>query len=139
MTGLIGDADLIVKSAIFLARQFGLSEIFIGLSIVAVGTSLPELATSVVAGARGESDISVGNVIGSNIFNICLVIGTIGLFNPMAVDMGLMRFEFPFLFILSAIVFIFCRTKFTINRLEGLFFLLCFFAFISLSYYMGNN
>ena len=62
---------------------------------VAVGTSLPELATSVVAGARGEHGISIGNVVGSNVFNICLVIGTVGLFNPMSVDMGLMQFEFP--------------------------------------------
>ena len=138
MGGLIVGADLMVRSAIFIARQFGLSEIFIGLSIVAVGTSLPELATSVVAGARGQHDISVGNVIGSNVFNICLVIGTVGLFNPMPVDLGLMRFEFPAMFLLSIIVLIFTKAGFTISRIEGFFFLLSFFSFLGISFWMGN-
>lgn len=139
MTGLLVGANLMVKSAIFMARQFGLSEAFIGLSIVAVGTSLPELATSVVAGARRESDISVGNVIGSNIFNICLVIGTIGLFNPMSVDMELMRFEFPAMFILSFVIFFFSRIGFMISRIEGLFYVLSFFSFVGLSYWIGKG
>ena len=137
MAGLLVGANLMVKSAIFIARQIGLSEAFIGLSVVAVGTSLPELATSVVAGARGESDISVGNVIGSNIFNICLVIGTIGLFNPMAVDQGLMGFEFPAMFLLSLSVFFFSRTHFTISRKKGFFFVLSFFVFVGVSYWIG--
>ena len=137
MVGLLVGANLIVKSAIFLARQIGLSEAFVGLSVVAVGTSLPELATSVVAGARGESDISVGNVIGSNIFNICLVIGTIGLFNPMAVDQRLLRFEFPAMFLLSLIVFILSRTRYRIARIEGLFYILSFLGFVAVSYWLG--
>lgn len=138
MGGLLLGADLMVRSAIFIARQFGLSEVFIGLSIVAVGTSLPELATSVVAGARGQHDISVGNVVGSNVFNICLVIGTVGLFNPMSVDMGLMGFEFPAMFLLSFIVFVFARTGFTVNRVEGLLFVLGFISFVGVSYWVGK-
>jgi cation:H+ antiporter len=138
MLGLLVGAKLMVSSAIFFANQFGLSEVFIGLSIVAVGTSLPELATSVVAGARGEHDISIGNVVGSNIFNICLVIGTVGLFNPMPVDMGLTRFEFPAMLFLSVLVFIFARTNYTINRLEGLVFILGFILFIGVSFWMSN-
>lgn len=134
MGGLVVGAHLVVNSAIFIARQLGLSEVFIGLSIVAVGTSLPELATSVVAGARGEYDISIGNVVGSNVFNVCMVIGTVGLFNPMSVDMGLMRFEFPAMFLLSLILLVFSRTGFTLSRVEGLFFILSFFLFIGLSY-----
>jgi cation:H+ antiporter len=137
MAGLVYGADLIVNSAIFIARKLGLSEIFIGLSIVALGTSLPELATSVVAGARGEHDISIGNVVGSNVFNVCMVIGTVGLFNPMPVNMGLMRFEFPAMFALCLILLVFARTGYVLNRLEGLFFLLCFFSFIGLSYMLG--
>lgn len=133
MAGLIGGAHLIVKSAIYIARQMGLSEIFIGLTIVAIGTSLPELATSVVAGIRGEHDISIGNVVGSNIFNVCLVIGTVGLFNPMPVNMELMQFEFPAMFFLSILFFIFARTGFIINRLEGFFSILGFLIFIGVS------
>jgi len=137
MAGLVYGANLIVNSAIFIARQIGLSEIFIGLSIVALGTSLPELATSVVAGARGEHDISIGNVVGSNVFNVCMVIGTVGLFNPMPVDLGLMRFEFPAMFGLCLILLVFCRTGFILNRLEGIFFMLSFFSFIGVSYWFG--
>lgn len=137
MVGLIAGANLTVNSAIFIARQLGLSEVFIGLSIVAVGTSLPEMATSVVAGARGEYDISIGNVVGSNVFNVCMVMGTVGLFNPMSVDMGLMRFEFPAMFLLSLILLVFSRTGFTLSRVEGLFFILSFFLFIGLSYWLS--
>lgn len=135
--GLIYGAHLIVNSAIFIAREMGFSEIFIGLSIVAVGTSLPELATSVVAGARGEYEISIGNVVGSNVFNVCMVIGTVGLFNPMEVDLTIMGFEFPAMFALSLILFIFARTGFIISRLEGLFFFISFFLFIAISYLLG--
>jgi len=139
MAGLLMGADLTVRAAIFIARHFGLSEIFIGLSIVAVGTSLPELATSVVAGVKGQHDISVANVIGSNVFNICLVIGTVGLFNPMPVDMGLMRFEFPAMFILSVIVYIFSRTNFTLSRIEGIIFVLSYISFVGISYWIGKG
>ena len=137
MLGLMVGAHLIVNSAIFIATRLGLSEVFIGLSIVAVGTSLPELATSVVASARGEHEISVGNVVGSNVFNVCMVIGTVGLFNPMSVDMKLMRFEFPAMFALCFILLIFARTGFRLNRLEGLFFLVSFILFVALSYGLG--
>jgi cation:H+ antiporter len=137
MGGLLTGAHLIVTSAIFIATWAGLSEVFIGLSIVAVGTSLPELATSVVASARGEHEISVGNVVGSNIFNVCMVIGTVGLFNPMSVNMRLMHFEFPAMFFLCLVLLIFARTGFRLNRLEGLFFVVSFILFVALSYGLG--
>jgi cation:H+ antiporter len=137
MGGLVVGAHLIVKAAIFMAGQLGLSQVFIGLSIVAVGTSLPELATSVAAGARGQHEISIGNVVGSNVFNICMVIGAVGLFSPISVDVGNMEFEFLVMFLLSIILFIFCRAGYVINRLEGLFLMLCFFSFVGLSYWMA--
>ncbi len=136
MGGLLLGAHLIVESAIFIARYLGLSEVFIGISIVAVGTSLPELATSVVAGARGEHDISIGNVVGSNVFNVCMVIGTVGLLNPMPVGLELMRFEFPAMLFLSLVLFVFSRTGFLLNRLEGFLLLLGYCLFVALSYGM---
>lgn len=135
--GLLIGADLIVRSAVFIATRLGLSELFVGLSIVAVGTSLPELATSVVAGARGEHELSIGNVVGSNVFNICMVMGTVGLFNPMPVDMALMRFEFPAMFILALFLFVFSRTGFLINRFEGFLFVLSYCAFVGVSYLLA--
>jgi len=132
--GLIAGANLTVKSALFIADQIGLSELFVGLTVVAVGTSLPELATSVVASARGEHDLSIGNVVGSNVFNIGMVIGTVGLFCPMSVNMELMVFEFPVMLFLSVALFIFSRTGFVLNRFEGLFFVVCFILFLGVSY-----
>ena len=137
--GLVLGAHYIVNAAIYVAGRLGFSEIFIGISIVAVGTSLPELATSVVAGIRGEYDLSLGNVVGSNIFNIGMVIGTVGLFNPMEVGVGLMRFEFPAMFILTFILFLFARTGFIISRIEGFLFLLSFFLFVLISYWLGQG
>ena len=137
-TGLVLGAHFIVNSAIYIARAMGFSEIFIGISIVAVGTSLPELATSVVAGARGEYDLSIGNVVGSNIFNVGMVIGTVGLFNPMEVSAELMRFEFPAMFVLSFILFLFARTGLVINRIEGFLFLMSFFLFVFVSFWLGQ-
>lgn len=136
--GLLVGADLIVRSAIFIARSLGWSELFIGLSIVAVGTSLPELATSVVAGARGQHDISIGNVVGSNVFNICMVMGAVGLLSPLPVGGGLMTFEFPVLMVLSLLLLVFCRTGFKISRWEGFFFVLGYVAFVGGSYGLAS-
>ena len=136
LVGLMVGANTIVNSAIFIAQRLGLSEIFIGLSIVAVGTSLPELATSVVAGTKGESDISIGNVVGSNVFNICMVIGTVGLFNPMTVDMGAVQIKFAAMIGISLLLFVFCRTGYRVNRFEGACLFFGFILFIILSYWV---
>jgi cation:H+ antiporter len=134
LLGLMFGANLIVNAAIVIARQLGLSEVFIGISIVAFGTSLPELATSVVAGIRGEYDISIGNIVGSNVFNVCMVMGTVGLFNPMRIDPKLLVFEFPAMMGISLLLLIFCRSGHRINRGEGLCFLLGFAGFILVSF-----
>lgn len=83
---IVWGGDLVVNSASAIASQFGMSENLIGLTIVAVGTSLPELVTSVIATKKGEVDIAVGNVIGSNIFNILLILGCASVINPMVVS-----------------------------------------------------
>lgn len=83
---IVWGGDLVVNSASAIASQFGMSENLIGLTIVAVGTSLPELVTSVMATKKGEVDIAVGNVIGSNIFNILLILGCASVINPMVVS-----------------------------------------------------
>jgi len=134
MAGLLGGADILVKSSIFIARFLGFSDIFIGLSIVALGTSLPELATSIVAGVRGEHEISIGNVVGSNIFNLGLVMGMVALINPMSLDSKLLYFEFPAMFIVSLLLFVFCRTGYIINRIEGLAFITSYVLFIGISF-----
>jgi len=127
-------ANFVVQEAILIAQQFGLSQTFIGISVVAFGTSLPELATSTVAAAKGESDISVGNVVGSNLFNICLVIGTVGLFNPMNLEMELHYFQFPFLLFITILLgFIAFKNK-GVGKRSGSLFIVLFVVYIIVSY-----
>jgi cation:H+ antiporter len=127
-------ANFVVTEAINIAQKIGLSQTFIGISVVALGTSLPELATSAVAAARGESDISVGNVVGSNLFNICLVMGVVGVFNPMSIDKNLHYFQFPCMificFVLGYVAFI----NQGIGKKMGSLFVLLFFVYILISY-----
>lgn len=127
-------ANFVVKEAIVIASKMGLSQTFIGISVVALGTSLPELATSAVAAARGESDISVGNVVGSNLFNICLVMGVVGIFNPMTIDPALHRFQFPFMIFISFMLGVTGFIKQGVNKSTGIFFITLFFIYILVSY-----
>ncbi len=122
--GLLLGGRAIVESAIYLAGNLGISELGMGLTIVAVGTSLPELATSVMAAARKQTDIAVGNVIGSNIFNLAGVLGVTSVVKPLAVDPGVIWIEFPAVVMLSFLVFLialspFSKGKFHIRRWDG--------------------
>lgn len=120
---LVGGARLLVTSAVFFARSWGVSELVIGLTIVAVGTSLPELATSVIAAVKKEADIAIGNVVGSNIFNVLLILGGTSAIHPVSVNPILFRFEIPAMIALSVILVPFAWTRLRLERWEaGLFF-----------------
>lgn len=97
LAGLFIGADILVKAATSIAREFGISEAVIGLTIVAVGTSLPELATSVVAAFRRHSEMALGNVVGSNIFNILGILGITAMVVPVPVDVSIASFDIPFM------------------------------------------
>lgn len=127
-------ANFVVQEAIRIAEKIGLSQTFIGISVVALGTSLPELATSAVAAARGESDISVGNVVGSNLFNICLVMGTVGIFNPMNIDKDLHYFQFPFMIFICCVLGVTAFINQAISKKSGSVFVFLFIAYIIVSY-----
>jgi len=127
-------ANFVVKEAIEMAQVIGLSQTFIGISVVALGTSLPELATSVVAAARGESDISVGNVVGSNLFNICLVMGVVGLYNPMPVEAGLHWFEFPFMIFIGLVLAGIAYVYKGVGKKGGILLICLFLTYIVVSY-----
>ena len=96
-------ANLFVKGAIDIARYFGISEIVIGMTIVALGTSLPELATSVIASFRKEHAISIGNIVGSNLFNLLSVIGIVSLVSPIESPKEILFFEIPYMIIYGLI------------------------------------
>ena len=95
MAGLALGAELMVRGAVMIAMLLGISEVIIGLSIVAVGTSLPELAASLMSAWKGEMDISVGNVIGSNIFNVLFVLGLCPMIQPITIEPRLLSLDFP--------------------------------------------
>ncbi len=109
----------IVEGAVEVAAALGVPQMIIGLTVVAVGTSLPELATSLVAAARQEADIAVGNVIGSNIFNIAAILGTASVVQPMRVPPGLLTRELPVLLAMSMLLFPVLRSGWRIRRWEG--------------------
>jgi cation:H+ antiporter len=122
---LVLGARWFVDGASAIARLFGISELVIGLTLVAVGTSLPELATSVVASVRGERDIAVGNVVGSNIFNMLCVLAVAGLVSPtgIAVSEGALAFDFPIMLAVSFVCLPIFITGAIISRTEGFLFL----------------
>jgi len=127
--GLLGGAQLLVGSAVYLARAIGVSEGIIGLTLVAGGTSLPELATSVVAAIKKEADISVGNIIGSNLFNILAVVGLVSLVRPLPVEPRWLLVQFPVMLLLSlALLPIMWDHK--IIRWEGGLLLAAYLAFL---------
>lgn len=126
---LILGAHLLVAGAADLARALGLGELLIGLTVVAVGTSLPELVTSVVAAFRGERDLAVGNVVGSNLLNLLAVLGISSLLAPegIAIPAEVLRVDFPVLIGTAALCLVFCLTSSTVSRGEG-FLLLLYYA-----------
>ena len=95
LAGLVVGAQLLVSSAVYFARLLGISEIVIGMTVVAIGTSLPELATCVVAAFRSESDIALGNAVGSNIFNLLSILAIAALIRPIPVTAAVLEYEIP--------------------------------------------
>jgi len=116
---LVAGGYVIVEGAVGVAEALGISQIAIGLTVVAVGTSLPELATSLVAAARKEADIAVGNVIGSNIFNIAAILGISSVLEPIAMPAHVLTRELPALLALSLLLFPLLRTEWRVQRWEG--------------------
>ena len=115
---LVAGSNLFVDAASSVAGALGVSEGVIGLTVVAGGTSLPELATSVVAARKGQSAIAIGNVIGSNVFNILLILGLTATISPLAIA-GITTVDMAVMLLSVALVWLFSFTKFTVERWEG--------------------
>ncbi|OQZ00296.1 MAG: calcium/sodium antiporter [Candidatus Brocadia sp.] len=127
---LMGGAHFLVHAAIFIAKVIGISELVIGLTVIAVGTSLPELATSLVAAIRKESDISVGNVLGSNIFNILTVLGISSIIQPLSVNAASLRVDMPVMLFFSIFIIPLITWKFMISRVQGMMLLIGYAVYI---------
>jgi len=117
---IVGGGTVLVNAAIAMAKVLGVSEETIGLTIVAIGTSFPELVTSAVAASRKQGDIALGNVLGSNIYNILFIGGVTGAVRPTAVPAGIMAFDLWFLLAVSVVVVLFALSGGRLSRKEGL-------------------
>lgn len=128
---LVLGSNFLVEGAVELARALGLSELVIGLTVIAIGTSLPELATSILAAIRGERDIAVGNIVGSNIFNLLCVLGLASLVSPqaIAVSANALAFDFPVMIAVAVACLPIFFAGYTINRWEGLLFIAYYIAY----------
>lgn len=122
LAGLIYGANILVDNGVLLARSYGISETIIGITVIAVGTSLPELAASIVAALKNEMDLALGNIIGSNIFNFGLVLGSTGCVTAFAVP-ELQLFDIITMLIISIILLPFLRKGYKLSRFEGAIFL----------------
>lgn len=125
---LLVAARLLVDGAIGIALEVGISKVVIGFTLVAIGTSLPELATSVVAAMKKETDIAVGNVVGSNIANLLFILGSVSVVSPIPIDKALLRFEFPVMVFFAALMIPFAL-DYKLQRREAIFFLGGYVAF----------
>jgi len=130
--GVIGGAWLLVNGAVELARMWGVSETFIGLSVVAVGTSLPEFVITAVASVRGRSDVALGNIMGSNIFNLAAILGATALVTPIEVPPDLRFFDLLAMVGATVLLIVTAATSMRVKRWEGALLLACYGVYIAL-------
>lgn len=140
---MLGSAELLVWSATGIATRMGISELVIGLTVIAVGTSLPELVVSVSCALKGQTDLAIGNIVGSNIFNILLVLAIPGLLAPTVLVAEILWRDFLLMFMMTLLLVLFAygggRSKAKITRLEGGFLLLIWVAYLTSLYHSSIN
>ena len=138
MAGLVLGSKLLVEGAVEVARELGVSEAVIGLTMVAVGTSLPELATAVVASYRGKPEIALGNILGSNLFNLLGIIGALAITLPFEVAAEILRFDIWVMTAVSAVLIPVMLTGWRVGRLEGLLFLCAYALYVASQFDHGR-
>ncbi|WP_053826003.1 calcium/sodium antiporter [Lascolabacillus massiliensis] len=131
LLGLVYGSDLLVVNSVIIAERLGMSEALIGMTIVATGTSMPELATSVVAAIKKRSDIAIGNVVGSNIFNIFLILGVAGLIHPISTT-EINYFDSMFVVLLGLVLWLFMKLSTRITRWQGVAFLFLYALYFTI-------
>ncbi|VAX11935.1 Inner membrane protein YrbG, predicted calcium/sodium:proton antiporter [hydrothermal vent metagenome] len=135
---LLFSSRILVWGAVNIAHALGVSDLIIGLTVVAIGTSMPELAASIMSALKKEHDIAIGNIIGSNMFNLLAVLGLPGLIAPHVLDPAVLTRDFPWMIGLSIALFIFAygfRGEGRINRWEGLLLLCSYFVYLGVLYF----
>ncbi len=123
-------ANLVVEGGVGLAMSWGVSEAVIGLSLIALGTSLPELSTTIIAAMHKSSDVAIGNVVGSNLFNILAILGITALLTDIPVDPQFIRFDLWVMFAATVLLWIYVLAKKSIGRISGILFLTGYFSYL---------
>jgi len=135
IVGVVVGAEIFIDAAVAIMKIFGVSEKFIGLTIVALGTSLPELATSVVAAFRKEMDISIGNLVGSNVFNILSVLGAAALVRPITIPGGFVEsglfLDYMAMIFVGFLPWLMMRKTYVVNRRNGIVLLACYVGYVA--------
>ena len=144
LVGIVFGADFLVAGAVSIARKYKVSDFVIGAAIVGVGTSMPELVVSFIGALQGNADVAIGNVVGSNIFNVLGILGLTAVFFPVAVDKANMKFEIPLCIIASVLLTVlalnfFNGTNACIGRIDGLVLLCMFVFFMWYSFYRDRK
>ena len=144
LAGVVFGADFLVAGAVSLARRFKVSDFVIGAAIVGVGTSMPELVVSFIGALNGNPDVAIGNVVGSNIFNVLGILGLTALFFPIAVSRSNMKFELPVCIFVSFLLTVLVFNFFTggspmISRTDGMILLVCFGLFMWYSFHRDRK
>jgi cation:H+ antiporter len=130
IVGLYFGSDLLVENAVLISRNFGVSERVIGVTIIAIGTSLPELITSIMAALAKETDMALGNILGSNIMNILSIIGITAIIEPISVADEFIRVDFWWMIGITVLLFPLIKTKMQISKFEGSILFLTYLAYM---------
>lgn len=141
IVGLVLGSKWLVDSATFIALEFGISELIIGLTIIAFGTSLPEVATSIMAALKGERDIAVGNIVGSNTFNILTVLGIASVVSPagISVPAEALRFDIPFMVMIALVCWPMLADGLKVSRINGIFLISFYGAYLAYLFFLSTN
>jgi cation:H+ antiporter len=128
--GLYVGSELLVENAVLISREFGVSERVIGVTIIAIGTSLPELITSIIAALSKRTDLALGNILGSNIMNILSIIGLTAIIKPIGVSVEFINSDFLWMLGITVFLFPLMKTKMRVSKIEGALLLLSYGAYL---------
>ncbi len=136
---LVKGADWFVDGTSKVARKLGIPQLVVGLTIVAMGTSAPEAAVSITAALKGTADIAIGNVVGSNILNILIILGITGVMTSVAIRKSTLKIEIPYMLVATAILILMGYTGMCISRMEGVIFLLMFLGYLTYLFLLAKK
>jgi cation:H+ antiporter len=133
IVGVVFASEFLIDSSVYIAKYFGASEAVIGLTLVAIGTSIPEIVTCIVAGRKGHGDLALGDIIGADILNILWIIGAASVANPIQVEQRVIFFAFPWMLAIVALMLVLAHWRYTLQRWKGFLLVVVYLLYITLS------